>query len=68
MKKIVRSTKEKKERNMLIIELIEKGEKSLKEIGEMFGLRAKSTVHNIYKRAQTTGKYGVRKLSTGIEK
>ena len=59
------TTIEKKDRNSLIIKEIIKGDKSLQQIADIFGLRAKSTVHSIYKRALKNGKYGVHKLSTG---
>lgn len=63
----MRSTKEKTERNKLIIQQLQEG-KTLIEVAHMFGLKAKSTIHSIYKRAKIHGKYGVRKLSTVSEK
>lgn len=38
-------------RNNLIVKQIEAG-KSFQDVAEMFGLKAKSTVHHIYKRAK----------------
>ena len=58
---------EKTERNTLIVKQIESG-KSFKKVAEMFGLKAKSTVHHIYTMAKKKGKYGVRNLSTGSSK
>ncbi len=42
---------EKTERNNLIVKMIDEG-KSFSEVAEMFGLKAKSTIHHIYTRAK----------------
>lgn len=48
---------QKTERNKLIVDQLKKG-KTLVEVAEMFGLKAKSTVSHIYKMARIKGKYG----------
>lgn len=49
----------KTERNKLIVEQIESG-KSFQSVADMFGLKAKSTVHSIYERFRDKDKKRVR--------
>lgn len=63
MRKKGKSTKQKTDRNTLIVQQLEQG-KTLTEVASMFGLKAKSTISHIYSMAKIKGKYGVRKLST----